>query len=129
MCNTTPFLAHVLFTEEAVTLFVDMAKVSAKVAHHLYQHQVDVQPYTHLAQALAALPEHSRLLVDPNTVTAGVLQHAAQTQWVFAPNPSTGIKACKTPAELEHVRQVMAYDGAALCAFLRGLRTPSSSGL
>ncbi|NLJ61992.1 MAG: aminopeptidase P family protein [Alcaligenaceae bacterium] len=111
------FLAHVLFTEEAVTLFVDMAKVSAKVAHHLYQHQVDVQPYTHLAQALAALPEHSRLLVDPNTVTAGVLQHAAQTQWVFAPNPSTGIKACKTPAELEHVRQVMAYDGAALCAF------------
>ena len=111
------FLAHVLMTPDEVILFIEQSKLTAAVVHHLYQHDITVQPYAHLAGALQQLPQGSTLLVNPQAVTVGTLAAAAQTQLVPAMNPSTLLKAYKNEAELAHIRQAMAHDGAALCEF------------
>src|SRR5690554_4560086 len=111
------FLAHAMIGLDSATLFIDQRKVTAQVAHYLYQNDIEVQPYEALAQHLAALDADTTLLVNANTVTTGVLAAAQQAQLIQAPNPSTLLKACKNQAEIEQVRQTMAQDGAALCEF------------
>src|SRR5690606_29495677 len=58
------------------------------------------------------------LLIDPARVTCGVfhLMDPAVPR-VEAINPSTLFKSRKSDAELAHVREAMAQDGAALCEF------------
>lgn len=111
------FLAHTLITADEVTLFIDQKKLTAPVVHHLYQYDIEVQSYEHLASALTQLAENTALLINPQAVTVGTLAAAAHTQFVEAMNPSTLLKACKNEAELAHIRQSMEYDGAALCEF------------
>jgi Xaa-Pro aminopeptidase len=77
---------------------------------------VRLAPYADAARALAALPTESVLLMDPKRVTYG-LRGFVSTRVVEAINPSTLFKSRKTSAEAEHVREAMAQDGAAMCAF------------
>jgi Xaa-Pro aminopeptidase len=77
---------------------------------------VRLAPYTDAARALAALPADSVLLIDPKRVTFGLRSHVG-TRVVEAINPSTLLKSRKTAAEAAHVREAMAQDGAAMCAF------------
>lgn len=111
------FLAHALIQMDKVFLFVDPTKISAQVAHHLYQHDIEVVAYDQLATALQQLPAQLVLLINPHTVTAGIVDYAAQTVLLEQPNPTTLLKACKTTAEIQQIRQTMEYDGAALCEF------------
>lgn len=111
------FLAHALILLDQAVLFVDESKLPETVRIYLAQHQVTVLPYHQLPAALGALPHSSSLLIAPQAVTVGTLAAAAQVDLVEAPNPSTLIKACKTAAEIQHVRDTMEADGAALCEF------------
>lgn len=111
------FLAHALISQDKATLFIDQRKITAQVAHYLYQQNIEVQPYSSLADALADLSDSTTLLVNPSAVTVGVLAAAKQVQLIQAANPSTLLKACKNQAEIAQVRQTMAQDGAALCEF------------
>ncbi|WP_298050050.1 aminopeptidase P family protein [uncultured Paenalcaligenes sp.] len=111
------FLAHALISQDKATLFIDQRKITAQVAHYLYQQNIEVQPYSSLAEALAELSDSTTLLVNPSAVTVGVLAAAKQVQLIQAANPSTLLKACKNQAEIAQVRQTMAQDGAALCEF------------
>lgn len=111
------FLAHALISQDKATLFIDQRKITAQVAHYLYQQNIEVQPYSSLADALAELSDSTTLLVNPSAVTVGVLAAAKQVQLIQAANPSTLLKACKNQAEIAQVRQTMAQDGAALCEF------------
>lgn len=111
------FLAHALILLDQAVLFVDEAKLPETVRIYLAQHQVTVLPYHQLPAALGALPHSSSLLIAPQAITVGTLAAAAQVDLVEAPNPSTLIKACKTAAEIQHVRDTMEADGAALCEF------------
>lgn len=111
------FLAHVLITVEEIVLFVDPIKLTAPVVHHLYQHDIEVQPYEQLASALQQLSQNKTLLINPQAVTVGTLAAATQMRFVETLNPSTQLKACKNAAELAHIRQTMEHDGAALCEF------------
>lgn len=111
------FLAHALISQDKATLFIDQRKITAQVAHYLYQQNIEIQPYSSLADALADLSDSTTLLVNPSAVTVGVLAAAKQVQLIQAANPSTLLKACKNQAEIAQVRQTMAQDGAALCEF------------
>ncbi len=111
------FLAHALvFTDQAL-LFVDESKLSEVVRTYLAQSAITVMPYEQLPLALQALPSSMSVLISPHAVTIGTLAAAPQVDWIEAPNPSTLLKACKTPAEIQHVRDTMEADGAALCEF------------
>jgi Xaa-Pro aminopeptidase len=110
------FLAHALLDGRGTTLFVADGKVSPDLQARLAQDGVTLAPYADAAAALAALPADAVLLIDPKRMTFGLRGHVT-ARVIEAINPSTLFKSRKTEAEQAHVREAMAEDGAAMCAF------------
>ncbi|MFP4893151.1 aminopeptidase P family protein [Paraburkholderia sp. EG304] len=112
------FVAHALIGADRVSLFIADGKVSPALADVLARDGISVEPYAKAADALAALPAGSTLLVDPRRITYGSLQAVPSgVKVVEAVNPSTFLKSCKTAADAAHVRDTMEQDGAALAEF------------
>ncbi|MBC7203783.1 MAG: aminopeptidase P family N-terminal domain-containing protein, partial [Pusillimonas sp.] len=111
------FLSHLLIGEHDAKLFIDQSKISAGLQRELAADGVVLDDYEALGGVLACLPESDTLLFDPARTTAGLLSSAAFVKHCEADNPSQLMKACKTEAELAHIRQTMEQDGAALCEF------------
>jgi Xaa-Pro aminopeptidase len=112
------FLAHVLVAPTGVTLFVGEGKVPAALGDELRAQGFTLAPYAQAPACLSALPADSVLLVDPRRVTLGLRQAvAAGVKVVEAINPSTLLKSRKTTEEAGFIREAMARDGAAMCAF------------
>lgn len=123
------FLAHALIGPDHATLFVGEGKVSDALRARLAEDGVDVAPYGQAAEALGSLATDQTLLIDPARVTCGVfhLMDPAVPR-VEAINPSTLFKSRKSDAELAHVREAMAHDGAALCEFFAWFEQALASG-
>jgi Xaa-Pro aminopeptidase len=116
------FLAHALVESTGATLFVADGKIDAALRARLEHDGVRVTPYEQAQQALAALPAGSSLLIDPRRVTAGMRAAVPQgVRVVEAINPTTFAKSRKLDAEMDHVRDTMEQDGAALCEFFSWL--------
>jgi Xaa-Pro aminopeptidase len=112
------FVAHALIGLERVSLFVADGKVPRALAEALARDGIHVESYGKAADALAALPGGSTLLIDPRRITFGLLQSVPSTvKIVESVNPSTFLKSQKTEADAEHVRATMDQDGAALTEF------------
>jgi Xaa-Pro aminopeptidase len=112
------FLAHVLIEPEGARLFIAEGKVPDALKAALEADGFQLAPYDDAARALGALPEGTRLLMDPRRVTYGLRQAVAPgVSVVEGLNPSTVAKSRKTEAELALFRDAMEQDGAALCAF------------
>ncbi len=112
------FLAHALIDAKGATLFVAEGKVPAEVLAGLAQDGVKLGDYAQAGAALAALPSSAVLLLDPRRVTWGFREQVpSAVQVVEAINPSVLLKSRKNAAQAQHVREAMAQDGAAMCAF------------
>jgi Xaa-Pro aminopeptidase len=112
------FLAHVLVAPRGVTLFVGDGKVPTALTEGLRAEGLTLAPYEGARSALASLPADATLLLDPRRVTLGLRQAVATSvKVVESINPSTLLKSRKTPQEAEFIREAMARDGAAMCAF------------
>jgi Xaa-Pro aminopeptidase len=110
------FLGHVVLDADAATLFVGAGKVDATLARALADDGVRILPYDAIDAAVAALPAHARLLVDPRRTTLGLVEKAQATR-IEAINPSTLAKSRKSDAEAANVRRAMVEDGIAMCEF------------
>jgi Xaa-Pro aminopeptidase len=110
------FLAHLLLDGHQATLFVGEGKVDEALRARLEADGVHLAPYAEAAAALAALSPNTVLLLDPKRVTLA-FRERLRCHVVEAINPSTLFKSRKTPEEAAHVREAMAEDGAAMCAF------------
>ncbi|WP_341669198.1 aminopeptidase P family protein [Alcaligenes sp. SDU_A2] len=117
------FLSYLLIGPDQAHLFVDSGKLAAGVHDVLAQAGVAVQDYESLPSFLQALPASLTLLLDPARTTAWAAQLAAHLTILEQINPAQLFKSCKTEAELQHVRQAMEKDGAALCEFFAWLET------
>ncbi|MGN6526538.1 MAG: aminopeptidase P family protein [Burkholderiaceae bacterium] len=112
------FLAHLLIAADAATLFVGAGKVAPELAAALAADGIVLAEYADAGAALAALPADAVLLVDPRRITLGFREQVGGgVRVVEAINPSTLAKSRKTAEELAFVREAMAQDGAAMCAF------------
>jgi Xaa-Pro aminopeptidase len=112
------FLAHLLVSLTGATLFVGAGKVPAALQAQLQADGFTLAPYAEAGQALAGLGAGSTLLLDPRRVTLAFRQQVvAGCAVVEAINPSTLLKSRKTADEAAFVREAMAEDGAAMCAF------------
>ena len=116
------FLAHALIEATGVTLFLADGKIPPALRSVLAHDGVRLAPYSDVARALAALPAESTLLIDPRRVTFG-LRGLVSTRVIEAINPSTLLKSRKTTLEAAQVREAMAQDGAAMCAFYAWFET------
>jgi Xaa-Pro aminopeptidase len=112
------FLAHLLIDATRATLFVGAGKVPQALAAELAADGLDLGDYAAAPGALAALREGDVLLVDPRRITLGLRQCVpAAVRVVESTNPSTMMKSRKGAAEAGHVREVMVWDGVAMCRF------------
>ena len=112
------FLAHLLVANDTATLFVGAGKIDAALQAALAADGITVADYAGAGAALATLPRDAVLLVDPRRITLGFREQVADgVRVVEAINPSTLAKSRKTAEELAFVREAMAQDGAAMCAF------------
>ncbi|GGP18552.1 aminopeptidase P family protein [Silvimonas iriomotensis] len=116
------FLAHALIGADKVTLFVDEAKISADLKTTLAKDGVEIAAYDTATTALAALPAGCAALIDPARTTLGLINAIpTSVRLIEKLNPSQLFKSRKTDAEIAHVRDAMAQDGAALCEFFSWL--------
>jgi Xaa-Pro aminopeptidase len=123
------FLAHLLIDATAATLFVGGGKVPATLAAQLQGDGLRLADYAQAAPALAALPAGSTLLVVPRRITLGFRQQVpAAVRVIEAINPSTLFKSRKGATEAGFIREAMAEDGAAMCAFYAGFEAALARG-
>ena len=112
------FMAHLLADMDGATLFIADAKIGSSLREALAADGISLAPYESAGVQLARLPASAKVLLDPKRVTLGLRQQLpASARTIEAINPSTLLKSRKTGAELAHVREAMAEDGAAMCEF------------
>ena len=112
------FLAHVLIDADKATLFVDNNKVSADIEKALNDSGITLADYNAVQEALSALTPEDLLLLDPSKVAVGTLSQMGDgIGFIEQMAPSTLLKSVKSDADIDHVREAMRQDGAALSQF------------
>lgn len=121
------FLSHLLMSQDTATLFVDASKLSDDASTALQQAGIDVRPYEAGVQALGLVG--GTLLIDPAKVTMGTLNALPDgVTLIKATNPSTLLKAIKSPQDIAHIKHAMRQDGVALCEFFAELEADLAQG-
>ena len=112
------FLAHMLISEDKATLFVDNNKVSSEIEKALKDSGIILADYDAVQEALGTLIADDLLLLDPSKVAVGTLSQMGDgIGFIEQMAPSTLLKSVKSDADIEHVREAMRQDGAALSEF------------
>ena len=112
------FLAHMLIDADSATLFVDTDKVSEDIAQSLKDSGITLADYSAVQDALSSLTPEDLLLLDPSKVAVGTLSKMADdVGFVEQMAPSTLLKSVKSYSDIDHVREAMRQDGAALAEF------------
>ena len=117
------FLAHMLIDADSnvinsATLFIDNNKVSSEIAQYLKDSGIVLADYEAVQEALATLTADDLLLLDPSKVAVGTLSQMGDgIGFIEQMAPSTLLKSVKSDSDIDHVREAMRQDGAALCEF------------
>ena len=123
------FISHMLVGMHEVKLFIDEAKVGESLREKLTQDGISLHPYADASRALATLPSGTAILIDPRRVTAGmrgaVNEHIRIVEDI---NPSVLMKSRKAKSEIQHIRETMEKEGAALCALFSWIETALQEG-
>ena len=123
------FLAHVLIDAERAILFVDNNKVSSEIAKRLQDNGFAIADYEAIQDALGELTPEDLLLLDPSKVAVGTLSKIVDdVGFIEQLAPSTLLKSVKADADIDHVREAMRQDGAALCEFFASFEQSLASG-
>ena len=128
-CNPV-FLAHLLVEANAhATLFVNRAKLSDTLVASLAADGIEVAEYAAITSALSDLHAPAVLLFDGHKVVSAIATAIPKDVVCHqASNPSTAFKAIKSTAELDHIRDVMRCDGAALARAFCALEQRLAAG-
>jgi Xaa-Pro aminopeptidase len=128
-CNPV-FLAHLLVGADAgATLFTGRGKLDNALAAKLAADGIVIADYATVTDALADLPAGSALLFDAGRVVDAIAAAIpAGAQRIESANPTTAFKAVKSEAELDHIREVMRRDGAALARAFREIEHQLGEG-
>ncbi len=129
-CNPV-FLAHLLVEAEGhATVFVDRGKLGDALVAALGHDGIRIADYATITAALGELGTAHALLLDPAKVVCAVADAVPATvKRIEAGNPSTSMKARKSAAELNHIRDTMRRDGAALVRAFRRLEERLAAGM
>ncbi|HAR76051.1 MAG TPA: Xaa-Pro aminopeptidase, partial [Psychrobacter sp.] len=117
------FLAHMLIDADtealnSATLFIDNNKVSSEIVQGLKDSGFTLADYEAVQGALGTLTADDLLLLDPSKVAVGTLSKMGDdVGFIEQMAPSTLLKSVKSNADIDHVREAMRQDGAALCEF------------
>ena len=123
------FLAHMLISEHDATLFIDNNKVSSEIAQILKDSGITLADYDAVQDALGTLTADDLLLLDPSKVAVGTLSKMGDgIGFIEQMAPSTLLKSVKSDADIDHVREAMRQDGAALSEFFAAFEQRLANG-
>lgn len=123
------FLAHMIVTADKATLYIDSVKVGEDIAKLLADAGISVADYDQVQSALSELTPDDLLLLDPNKVAVGTLNDLGDDiAMIEQIAPSTLLKSVKSKEDIEHVREAMRQDGAALCEFFSEFEARLNNG-
>ena len=118
------FMAYSLLTPTETVLYVSPTAVSTDLAAILQQDGITLRPYLQIYEDLTALPADSRVLIDDSAVNVALRRAMPQAVKVITrTNPTTVMKAQKTPIEQKNMRLAHVYDGVALTKLLYWLHS------
>ena len=117
-CNPV-FMAYASVSQEETILFVDGKKLSPELKEKLESEGIQIKEYGGLPGFLQQLPHAAKVLIDPDHTNQAIPKNISdQCQIVEGMSIPCRLKAIKTEGEIEHIRQAMRKDGAALVEFL-----------
>lgn len=120
-CNPVT-LAFALISVKNVTLFIDIAKLSAADRTRLKSWSVEIRPYQDVFQTVSSLTSSSAILIDSKRTCFAIYRQIPTGIKVIQDiNPSTNFKAIKNETEIANIRKTMVRDGVALTRFFRWL--------
>ena len=123
------FLAHMLISENDATLFIDNNKVGSEIAQILKDSGITLADYDGVQDALGTLTADDLLLLDPSKVAVGTLSKMGDgIGFIEQMAPSTLLKSVKSDADIDHVREAMRQDGAALSEFFAAFEQRLANG-
>ena len=123
------FLAHMLIDANKATLFIDNNKVSSDIEKALKDSGITLADYEAVQEALGTLTPENLLLLDPSKVAVGTLSQMGDgIGFIEQMAPSTLLKSVKSDADIDHVREAMRQDGAALCEFFAAFEQRLADG-
>ena len=109
------------------TLYVDDQKLSDAIKTKLTDNSIDIAPYGQVAEDLSALNSTTTVQIDPSTTNTKIY-NAIHARIIKKRSPAMYLKAIKSPQEIEHVRNAMRKDGAALARTFMWLEETLAGG-
>lgn len=112
-CNPV-FVAYLVVSKNSADLFIPDKKLDSKLELKIKEAGVQVKHYNEIATYLANIPEDSKIQIDPSSLNAKLCLKLNPKSIKEDSSPVMLMKACKSPAEQNHIREVMEKDGVAL---------------
>ncbi len=106
-------VAFAIISLESTTLFIDNKKVPPELKTILESDGITIKSYGSILGSLADLKESDRVLID-RSATSVNLYNAINCEIIDGATISTLMKSIKNEVEIQHTREVMAKDGAAI---------------
>lgn len=130
--NDVPYnpvvVSHAFVSRNEAILFVDMNKVTMKVADSLQKEGVKIVDYSQVSEFFAEICNLS-VCLDSNRVSYRVYQAITERNWVVDTlSVADRLKSMKNEVEAEGFRRVMVRDGVALTKFFRWLEKAIPEG-
>ena len=127
--NYNPVLTSFLFLSPTLgnTLFVNPAKITADVAAHLNDANVNVAPYSAIADFLASLPDTAKVHIS-SAQTASTLASILGNRSVTGTSAVATLKGCKNNTQIDGIRNAMIRDGVALVGAFMEIENKAATG-
>ena len=110
--------AHVIVTKDSLRLFMNSSKCPGEVKAHLEANNVTLEAYENIYEAVAAV-HGQKILLEPDKVNFALYSSVSDdNEMIEAMNPTSMMKACKNPVEIENLRKAHIKDGVALTKFI-----------
>ncbi len=122
------FLSHLLLFKDKLFLFVDKNKIKPKLQNKLEKDGIFIKEPKELETELKKLKNTSLLLQSSKTTALSRSFLNSSVKIIDELNPSTLLKACKTPKEIAHIKEAMIEDGVSLCEFFAWLEEALARG-
>ncbi len=106
-------VAYAYITKYKAHLFIDKSKLDEDLSSELSNEGVEIFPYDTIISYLNNLAANTTIMVDTSAINAKLFK-AINGRINEKESPVKKAKAIKTPKEINHYKQTMIYDGAAI---------------
>jgi len=120
--HTPVFMAYIVMTADAVSLYIDSDKLDDTVRAYLEENHVTVKPYNDVYSDVAAIDAGCRVMIDMNRINYAIYK-GLKAEKVIRQNPTVAAKAVKNDTEIENLFRSHIKDGVAVTKFMYWLKT------